>query len=656
MGEEFDEDDLITSLVNFLLKQYPSELRIILEAEDESLHYGLEIEVPCLVQRMPKIIEAVLYCPDKLLPVFNEAVFEAQKIIQKENDNLQNHAPKILCHARLCNLPPLQECNRPTVSAIRCKDARKMIVISGTVIRTGSVKMLEAEREYQCTRCKHRFRVFSDLEQNSVIELPKTCPSPQDGKKKPCKSQSFNYVEGSHVCRDYQEIKIQEIVQKLTVGSIPRSMMVVCHDDLVDKCQAGDDITIAGVVRQMWNPFVRDKRCEVELFIEANHIRVNNDTKSTLRIDEDLKKEFEEFWIDHQDRPLEARNFIVSGICPQLYGLFMYKLSVALTIIGGVRRIDSCGSKIRGENHLLIVGDPGTGKSQLLRYAAKLTNRSVLTTGIGTSSAGLTVAAVKDKGGDWALEAGALVLADGGICCIDEFGCVREHDRVTIHEAMEQQTLSVAKAGLVCKLNTRTTIFAVMNPKGAYDVQADLSVNCAIASPLLSRFDLILLMLDSQNEEWDRKVSQHIMESQPRPNAVGVDLTQPAPWTQVTQGISKKKKKPWPLEKMQAYIHYVKTSFTPQLSRFSEQILLRYYQEQRQTDYRNAARTTIRLLESLIRLAQAHAKLMFRDTVFPQDAIAAIILVESSMESSGVTDRPSALHMIFEENPDSLFK
>jgi DNA helicase MCM9 len=420
----------------------------------------------------------------------------------------------------------------------------------------------------------------------------------------------------------------------------------------------------------LWHDFFGAARCDLDLVLEAHHVRRMVESKTIAAITPEQRKEFEEFWVAHADHPLRARDVIIRSICPQLYGLYMVKLSVAMTLIGGVQQVDASGTRIRGESHLLLVGDPGTGKSQLLRYGAKISPRSVMTTGIGTTSAGLTVTVVKDTGGDWALEAGALVLADGGLCCIDEFDSIRETDRATIHEAMEQQTLSVAKAGLVATLNTRATVFAAVNPKGTFDDSADLSINTAIASPLLSRFDMVLLLLDNQDADWDKRVCAHILDSldyfQPAVEPSIADLaalTQgpvvPPSQASGTAARARLLSKPEPdwfsLEKMQAYFSHVKKSMLPKMTRFSELILIRYYALQRRADGRNAARTTIRLLESLVRLAQSHARLCFRTVVLPQDSITAVYLLECSMNSSSLLGLKSIMHSSSPDDPDSVY-
>ncbi|CAN8076383.1 unnamed protein product [Agarophyton chilense] len=331
--------------------------------------------------------------------------------------------------------------------------------------------------------------------------------------------------------------------------------------------------------------------------------------------------------------------------------MYLLKLIVAMTLTGGVSYTDPSGTRIRGESHLLIVGDPGTAKSQILRYAAKVSPRSVLTTGIGTSSAGLTVTAVKEPGsGEWMLDAGALVLADGGVCCIDEFDGIKQHDRGAIHEAMEQQTLSVAKAGLVCTLDTRATVLAAVNPKGGkicteigvseadngeYD-REKLPVTVGIASPLLSRFDVVLTLLDERNEDWDKELSSFILNGYNSNTVVNKDV--------------------WSTERLRQYLYFIKNNLKPRLSKQCQQILSTYYTLERSSIRRNAARTTVRLLEALVRLAQAHARLMFRETATPMDAVFAIAAVEASSATQEIIGGMNALHASFPDDPKREFE
>ncbi|KMT01550.1 hypothetical protein BVRB_9g215510 [Beta vulgaris subsp. vulgaris] len=629
-------NEINREMVTFLTNNHSDQLRSLILSPDSRLHYPLFIDFAELMNDHLHVAQLIFSKPADYLPKFDCAAISAQKLILKDFEGGTVSTIKENVHVRINILgSPLESPETyPSIGKVRVKHRNMLLTLKGTVIRSGAIKTIEGERRYECRKCKNVFPVYPELETGSVIRPPLACLADKDQE---CEGNKFVLVENSTKYHDYQEIKIQESAQLLGVGAIPRSIRVILQNDLVDIVKAGDDVIVTGVLTAKWSSDLKDVRCDLEPVLVANHVRQTNKLKSEIDIPDETIIKFKKFWERFSNTPLKGRNEILKGICPQVFGLFTVKLAVALTLIGGVQHVDASGTKIRGESHLLLVGDPGTGKSQFLKFAAKLSTRAIITTGLGSTSAGLTVTAVKDSG-EWMLEAGALVLADGGLCCIDEFDSMREHDRATIHEAMEQQTISVAKAGLVTTLSTRTIVFGATNPKGQYDPSQPLSVNTTLSGPLLSRFDIVLVLLDTKNPEWDKVVSSHILaeEEEPSKGEEAEDLTNS-----------------WSLSMLRRYFSFVKGYFKPVLTKEAEKVISSYYQLQRRSGTENAARITVRMLESLIRLAQAHARLMFRNEVTQLDAVTAILCIESSMTTSAIVDCVgNALHSNFTENPD----
>ncbi|KXS12213.1 MCM-domain-containing protein [Gonapodya prolifera JEL478] len=587
--------------------------------------------------------------------VLEDAVQAAQFLIHEELRKTEESIyfrMKEHVHLRLKDFHALRDRSVFFTSLPRSSSLGSLISLRGTVVRAGMAKVLEYEHLFECAKCHGVFRVRADREEYHVVKRPSRCGAEKGDDR--CDGTKFRQVEQKdRPTKDYQEIKIQENVGSLTVGRIPRSMTVILEDDLVDSCKPGDDVAITGTLIRRFPQLKVGERADHELVLFANYVHTRNHAdRAADEVDEDVRRMFEEFWTlaKSTGREVEARNLILASFCPRVFGLYFVKLAILLVLMGGVESIET-GSKVRGDSHLLLVGDPGTGKSQFLRHAALLVPRAVLTTGVGSTNAGLTVTAVRESG-EWQLEAGALVLADRGVCCIDEFGSVKKGEQASVLEAMEQQTISVAKAGIVAKLLTRCSVLAATNPKGSYDPQQSIQVNTALNSPLISRFDLVLVLIDGRDEAWDRMVSSFILSNE----------------VQSTSGISRDTSASpslWSYDLLRLYVQYCRSKFKPKLNPEAEAVLKSYFLAKRKAERADLGRTTVRLLESLIRLSQAHAKLMFRDSVTLQDAVVAVHLMECSVSSSallGFVDDavPSGikgvLRSAFPEEPDDDYR
>lgn len=682
-NDEAEQQKLQQQMGQYLLERKVEGIEeILLRDADAMDHASMEVCFVDLHNYNATLALSLIYYPVCLLSLFEEALRLVQSMVAKHDSFRAKHVGftvKPNLHIRIVSLPSTAQFSKASIGEIRADEKENFVQFSGTVVRTGTVRMLDVSKKYTCLSrgCGHTFIVRADAEQDNMLPSAQ-CPAVTDKGKCGCKN--LREVEGSKICVDHQEIKVQDQIERLTLGSMPRSIIVILEADLADKCNAGDDVVIAGVLIKQWRPVSKGARCVVDIAIRANSIRaLKFHDRFQVKETQNISK-FRDFWDRHlaAKKLFTARDVIVGSVCPQLYGLFHVKLAVLLTLVGGATTSAEGGVRQRSQSHLLLVGDPGCGKSQILRFAAMVASRSVLTTGIGTTGAGLTCSMVRD-GNEWTVEAGALVLSNDGVCCIDEFASIKEADRATIHEAMEQQTLSLAKAGLVVKLNTRTSVIACCNPKGSvYDLTADLTVNTAIAAPLLSRFDLVLVLLDTPEKEWDKRVSTFLLQQAVDDGQCG-DSGKENTHTSVSRICSESPRqdldsidaapsgankafdtsdlhgKVWKLGALRQYVNYVKHQFQPRMGIAAGRLLQKYYSLQREQN-QQSSRTTVRLFESLVRLSEAHAKIMFRNEVEMEDAVVAISCVMLSQVQSFSLKNDSTLHAPFPTESEAFYQ
>jgi replicative DNA helicase Mcm len=564
-----------------------------------------------------ELAEATLGRPDEYLEHANKAAY-AQ--LQIEEPEYAEHLEEEKVTVRLRGLP-----ETTLLRILGSEQIGKLVMVEGIIVRATPARPLVTVAAFKCKRCG---TVSSLIQSGSFLRAPFTCNDPACSSKGP-----FDFVQEESKFIDSQDIRIQERPEDLPPGQLPRWLNIkLVGRELVDKARPGDHVNIVGSVRAAAPTMPRiGKLRTFRLHLDANHVDVRSKEPETVSISAEEEKQI----LDLAKDPWIHRK-ILRSIAPSIYGYEHIKEAITYLLFGGVPK-HLPDITVRGEMNILLVGDPGTAKSQLLQYVGRIAPRGLYTSGRGTTAAGLTAAVLREKGGGMSLEAGALVLADKGVACIDEIDKMRPEDRVAIHEAMEQHTVSVAKGGIVATLNARTAILAAANPAlGRYDAYRNVAENITLPVTILSRFDLIFVLKDVPEKELDAKMSEHILELH-RGGATSIE-SQIAP------------------ELLRKYISYAK-NVKPMLTREAMERLRNFYLEMRQSGTEGAPiAITARQLESLVRLTEARARVALKREITAEDAEAAIAITRRSLEEVGIdmTSHMMDIDTIMTGKPKSL--
>ncbi|XP_065834436.1 DNA helicase MCM8-like [Oscarella lobularis] len=592
--------------------------------------------------------------------VLNSMGLAVHNIVTSEN--YSKNQRKI--HIRLFNYEPLIQ-----LKNLKSHFHGKLVTVRGTAARVSNIKPLVTAMAFSCNKCStEQVMTLTD----GKYSVPSKCPAS-------CRSSSFNPLRNSKDTRtiDWQMIRVQELMSDdvREAGRIPRTVDCKLTADLVDCCVPGDTVSVTAIVKAApsneGGGRLGKTKCMYTMYLHAVSVMTDKGQGAG-------KGPQMEFSTDDMDAIDEIRSYknvfktLVRSFCPAIYGHELVKAGLVLGLFGGVSKYSGEKNRIpiRGNPHVLVVGDPGMGKSQMLQAAANLAPRGVYVCGNTTTASGLTVTLSKEgaTGGDYALEAGALVLGDQGCCCIDEFDKMG-HQHQALLEAMEQQSISIAKAGIVCSLPARTSILAAANPAGGhYNKGRTVAENLKMGSALLSRFDLVFILVDNPNEEMDAMLSKHVMAvhggrngSHALSSAASFLPTQDEDesrriWEEQKPLSERLKLAPGeelPLvspQLLRKYIGYARQCVYPKLSPEAAQVLQDFYLKLRK-DYHCDQSTpiTTRQLESLIRLAEARARVDLREVANEHDAEDVVELMKYSMmdtysDALGIVDFQRSQH------------
>lgn len=618
-GEEAPDDsnfEIIKAFRTFILEYREGTQFIYRDQLRENIlvnEFLLTVQTDHLIHYNAELNQKLKDNPTDMVALFEQAITDvAQRIVYL--------AEEVPAHFPGCQLVLKSRDNEILIRDLDLSNILRIVRVSGIII-SASVLSSKAELvQLVCSGCKHTLNIKVGSAMGGLV-FPNRCQAPPQpgGESNNCPPDPYRIVHNKSTYIDHQILKLQESHDMVPIGEMPRHIMLSVDRYLTNKVVPGNRVTITGIYLiyqsrkakssavAIRNPYVR------VLGIDAD---VDHSSLGNPHFSEEEEEKFLRMLRDPEIYERFARS-----IAPSIYGNDDIKKAIVCLVMGGSRKILPDGLKLRGDINVLLLGDPGTAKSQLLKFVEKVSPIAVYTSGKGSSAAGLTASVQRDPHTrEFYLEGGAMVLADGGVVCIDEFDKMRDEDRVAIHEAMEQQTISIAKAGITTILNSRTSVLAAANPIfGRYDEMKLPGENIDFQTTILSRFDMIFIVKDEHNERRDMEIASHVMGIHTGKSQQTIDGD-------------------YDMNTMKRYILYCRSRCLPRLAPAAAEKLLSYFVEIRkqvhlgeeQRNERSSIPITVRQLEAIVRITEALAKLRLSPVATEEHVDEAIRLFRAS--------------------------
>ena len=655
---DFNIDDIEQRISKYFASEAVQSL--IQDATKKNLS-RVTIDINRMRESDPSLVNMVLKNPLKIIPLMEKKLDEISTGFKSEK--VQSNTIQSKKEEKLhLNLQGMLGTHLVSPRGLTAELTNQYVGVQGIVTRISEVRSKLVYSVHYCEETKKgNIKEYND--QMKIAESTNTYGQPLNGNFEVGKASGFmnNAIPqrdinhnpltleyGHSKFKNNQTILLQEPPERTPLGQLPRSVEVVLEGDLVDKVKPGDRIQVNGVFKTISTMSTNTSGGVKTVLIGTNVQELNNDIQQNEFTGEDLKR------IRELAKQKNVFDVLANSIAPGIYGHQDIKRALVLQLLGGNETNLEDGTHLRGDINILMIGDPSTAKSQFLRYMLNMAPNAINTTGKGSTGVGLTAAVVVDRDlGERHLEAGAMVLGDRGIVCIDEFDKMNEVDRVAIHEVMEQQTVTIAKAGIHVSLNARCSVLAAANPiYGQYQSELSASRNIGFPDSLLSRFDLCFIVLDEHSSELDRKISEKVIDNHMftiDAAKFGDDAEDKVIEPEIKLEENKKTtmyEKFNPRSKsdnnniltkefLRKYIYYAKSKINPALTREATEYISKSWSNLRERsisdDYKGKTiPVTVRTLESLIRLATAFAKARLSQKVEKQDALNAVDLLTNS--------------------------